>query len=216
MTDKKIHVGIIPDGNRRWCKANGKDIFNITAMLLNLIQTVYDSMKNDKFEYLDRIKEVSVYILSIDNLTKRNDNTLELVRGGLNLLLNEPNMAKLTKVLRFEFVGELDKLPDDIRKTCHELTKRTKKNKFLVTGAIGYDPYEDSRRVLNGDESRNHQSDIDLIIRTGGEFRSSGFFPLKTLYSEWVYLEKFFPDLNLQDIEESIKLYFSKDRRFGK
>lgn len=210
-----IHVGIIPDGNRRWCKSNGHGIFDILKMIIGLIKSTVVNFKNGECSNLDRIGCMSIYILSMDNLTKRNDGTLELIRAGIKILLTDPVLEDVLKIAKFQFVGDLDKVPQDIRESCEILTERTKNNEFSVIGAVGYDPIEDCRKVVTKDPTRVEQSNIDLVIRTGGEFRSSGFFPMHTLYSEWIYLSKFFPDFNLVDLNEAIGTYLQRNRRFG-
>ena len=68
-----IHVGIIPDGNRRWCKKNNKDRFEYAAMVQNMIMNLYNEYKDKtrsdfKYPTFNMVKEISVYVLSKDNL----------------------------------------------------------------------------------------------------------------------------------------------------
>ncbi len=58
--------------------------------------------------------------------------------------------------------------------------------------------------------------DIDIIIRTGYERRMSGFFPWQTVYAEWFFIDKYFPEFTLDDFINVIKEYYNRKRRFGK
>jgi undecaprenyl diphosphate synthase len=60
------------------------------------------------------------------------------------------------------------------------------------------------------------RTQIDLVIRSGGQLRSSGFFPLQTLYSEWIYLDELWPDMTQEHINQAINLFLTRKRNFGK
>lgn len=173
------------------------------------------------FRHLHRIKEVSLYVLSKDNFDKRNgnDETLEMIREVLAMLIVEVEAGKLQTVI-ITFVGEIDLLPADMRDMCLRIrdltrieTHRDTDHVIRCTLAMVYDPVDDCKKAR--DTETGAQSPIDLVVRTGGELRSSGFFPLHTLYSEWVYLTTLFPDLTLQAIDDAIHEYLGRHRRFG-
>lgn len=215
LTDS-IHIGIIPDGNRRWCTKNNTNMFDLIKTLCSMIYKNYDAVLKNKENAttLCKIREISLYVLSKDNLTKRKDNTIEIIRHIMTFFLDN-NESKNFENLNIRFVGEKHLLPDDLQTLCDMIEKKTYKGTFTITIAIGYDPIEDSKKLLNYDTSRCYQTDIDLVIRTGGEKRSSGFFPIKTLYSEWIYLDKLWPDLTIYDLEQCIKEFSTRERRFG-
>jgi undecaprenyl diphosphate synthase len=208
----QLHLGIIPDGNRRWSRENNQ---SIDALLdkINLI-FIRSLMEENKYpESFSQIGSITMYVLSKDNLIKRNDSTLNMIRNGLHIVNSKMIFLQTAKV---QFIGELQLLPDDIRALCHEIeSKSNPLGTFVLTVGIAYDPLLDTRRVILNDSSRPKQTNIDLIIRTGGEKRSSGFFPLHTLYSEWFYLDKYFPDITLGDIGHCIDTFHKRNRRFG-
>ena len=216
LTDS-IHIGIIPDGNRRWCAKNNTNMFDLIKMLCSMVYKNYNAVLTNKENTttLCKIREISLYLLSKDNLTKRKDNTIQIIRHLMTFFLDD-NKSKIFQNLNIRFVGEKHLLPNDLQISCDIIEKRTCiGGPFTITIAICYDPIEDSRKLLNYDKSRCYQTDIDLVIRTGGEKRSSGFFPLKTLYSEWIYLDKLWPDVTIYDLEQSIKEFSIRERRFG-
>lgn len=86
---------------------------------------------------------------------------------------------------------------------------------YTVTLGFAYDPVADFVRVATGQDPRC-QPPVDLVVRTGGEHRTSGFFPYHCIYSEYLFLSKYFPDLRLEDIETALAAYHRRQRRFGR
>jgi len=209
-----IHLGIIPDGNRRWCKRNGVEIFDLMQMMYHMFSQSCNEGMSVWSEGMQQVSEVSIYILSKDNLIKRTDNTLDMIRQGLQLFANDMHKPEYFP-FKIQFVGELHLLPEDIIALCKSIELQTFNGKFVITAAIAYDALEDTRKVVENNSQRPDQNNIDLVIRTGGEMRSSGFFPMHTLYSEWIYLEKLWPDITPNDIVQCLKQYSKRSRRFG-
>ena len=217
---KKIHLGLIPDGNRRWCLKNNCDVFNLLNVLKKFCISAYEEKEklghekfSEEYNHLSQVGEITIYILSKDNLLKRNDSTLIMIEEGLKM-----TMIQKKDHFKCQFIGEIELLPENIYKLCKEIEEETKNNsKILLSLGIAYDPLSDSKKILTDDSKRSlyKQSDIDLVIRTGNEIRTSGFFPLKTLYSEFFFLENLFPDTTLSQINNCIGLYNKRKRRFG-
>jgi undecaprenyl pyrophosphate synthase len=220
-----IHLGIIPDGNRRWCKKNNVHVFDLILMLRNTLYNQGQDFINKQkppslqlYENLIHIKELSIYILSKDNLIKRDDDTLNMIRHGFKMLikdLKDSNKMIQLQTIKIQFVGEMHLLPVDIQEMCQCIEQETINGTFVITAAIAYDPIEDSRKFLLND-NRPFQGNIDLVVRTGGEKRSSGFYPLHVLYSEWIYLDMLWPDATLSDLNTCIGEFLKRERRFGK
>lgn len=209
-----IHLGIIPDGNRRWSKENEMDIDQLLEKITRMFLRFFENKKSrDEMECFKEIGEISTYVLTKDNLIKRNDQTLEMIRSGLKIIDKHMHLLSSMKI---QFIGELELLPLDIQEICKNISSQCDKNsKIRLTVGIAYDPLKDLERLINKDSSRPEQGKIDMIIRTGGELRSSGFFPLHTMYSEWFYLEKFFPDITIEDFNRCITQFKERNRRFG-
>ena len=118
------------------------------------------------------------------------------------------------------FFGVDDCLPKRVCSVRDEISKLfcgdTSVGKTVrLNVALGYDPVEDARRyLLAGDVVDRTQ--MDLVLRTSGEMRTSGFFPMQTLYSEWFFVEKLFPDLTADDLDGAIRRFRARNRRFGK
>ena len=211
-----IHLGIIPDGNRRWCKKNNKTELEYASMIQNMIKNVCEENKDQpQYPYptFKWISELSIYVLSKDNIVKRDKSTIDLIEKTMDLICQLLSLPNYKDYFKINIIGDITLLPSVVQEqinTCVRLSTGS----FPVHLAIGYDPVEDSKLYLEkGFESRNQ---IDLVIRSGGQLRSSGFFPLQTLYSEWVYINDLWPDMTREHIHESLLEFKNRQRNFGK
>jgi undecaprenyl pyrophosphate synthase len=257
-----VHIGIIPDGNRRWCKKNNIDLVNlidhwINGMLLEFIkeiiketntfnsekkQRMSQNLKDLKFkdilfesekiinlknEYkpLSDITEISLYVSSIDNLS-RNDQSVEIgyqfikrfdyivnnIKQITKFNIDPIKLKLLLSKIKLNIIGDIDKIPDDILAILQKYNNSTI-NQYVINIAIAYDYHKDIKQKEN--YIRN-QSEIDIVFRSGGEMRLSGFFPTKVLYSELYFCKKLWPDIKLDDIRECLNEFYKRNRRFGK
>ncbi len=209
-----IHLGIIPDGNRRYIKKNPeKNIINIWDKFFNKILNDYS-----KYENIKTINEISIYVCSIENI-KREDNTKENIIDILNLVLNILNDNKyFINLININFIGDINLLPKDLQKLIEKTKSKFKGEKLKLNLAIVYD-YNKDLENFNTNLNKNYnrkQSNIDLVLRSGQEKRLSGFFPTKTLYSELFFIDKLFPEVTLDDLDLIIQEFNKRNRRFGK
>lgn len=209
-----IHLGIIPDGNRRYIKKNPeKNIINIWDDFFNKILNDYS-----KYENIKTINEISIYVCSIENI-KREDNTKENIIDILNLVLNILSDNKnFINFININFIGDINLLPKDLQKLIEKTKNKFKGEKLKLNLAIVYD-YNKDLENYNTNLNKNYnrkQSNIDLVLRSGQEKRLSGFFPTKTLYSELFFIDKLFPEVTLDDLDLIIQEFNKRNRRFGK
>lgn len=239
-----VHIGIIPDGNRRWCKANNvdymmKDLQEIWFKIF--IKQIRDISCNN-YDYLTRITSLSFYVCSIENI-KRKDNTLlyiytfleKLIHFYFNyeivlreLLSNEEEETQ-TKTIKFckelfcelniHVIGDLDKLPSHIYEGIQCVTeKNNASKKYNLYLAVAYDFKND---LYNFGTEQNPfytrtQSDIDIVLRSSGEHRLSGFFPAHINYAEFFFLKPYWPDITMKKINQVISEFLTtRQRRFG-
>ena len=212
----KIHLGIIPDGNRRWCKQNGKTLENYSKMIEEILFGLYNSHRDERdvaYESFFLIGELSVYVLSKDNMLKRDDGTLKFIEMAMDIVCSLMRIDSISDRVKLDFIGDIESLPFIIQQQV-ELCKRLSKGWFPIHLAIGYDPIEDSTTLLESGMSL--RTPIDMVVRSGGEKRSSGFFPLQTLYSEWVYYDDLWPEMTAMKFNESLLHFVTRKRNFGK
>src|SRR5689334_16002674 len=147
-----VHIGIIPDGNRRWSKKNNADV--IIKLKGIVIETINSYNDNKKFKHLNKITEISMYVLSEDNFEKRKDSTVTMITELL-YFINEHFTEAIFSKICIQFIGELHKLPGDIIKLCESIISKCDSNaKFRISFALCYDPIKDSLKILNNNLNR--------------------------------------------------------------
>jgi tritrans,polycis-undecaprenyl-diphosphate synthase [geranylgeranyl-diphosphate specific] len=229
---KPNHIGIIMDGNRRFAKSlklnpwKGHEYGE--KKLFALLEWCRD---------LD-IKEVTVYAFSMQNLNrpkKEFDYLMKLFVGASKKVLSDPEFLKSNVKIRV--LGDLSLFPDEVRDGFSELIEKTKDNdSYFFNIAFGYGGREEILRavkniasdvksgVLNPEDIDESvfednlylSSTPDLIIRTGGDFRTSNFLPWQSIYSEWFFLDKKWPEFSREDLLKCINDFSARERRFGK
>lgn len=224
-----VHLGIIPDGNRRWCENNNiKHTCLVNHRINKMVKTLIEYISNIPTDNSDfnnnilKITELSVYLLSIDNM-KRNDETIKMGYEFIesadiifsNILLKnisseEKKLKKIISNIKINIIGDVDKIPKNILDILKKYNSQNK-NAFIINLAIAYDYMKD----IKGEYKRK-QSNIDVLFRSGCEKRLSGFFPTKTMYSELFFSDKLWPDITLFDINTCISQFYKRERRYGK
>lgn len=228
------HVAMMIDGNRRWAKQLGY------ATPAHGHRAGAAKMR----EFLGWCDElgidvVSLYLLSADNLRKRDSNELadliDIIAELAEALSREGNW-------RVQTVGRTDLLPPDLARVLSDATERTKDHTGLhVNLAVGYggrNEIVDAVRSILAQHDANGgtiaelaesltpeiigqhlyttgQADPDLVIRTSGEQRLSDFLLWQSAHSEFYFVEALGPDLREVDFLRAIRDYASRDRRFG-
>jgi undecaprenyl pyrophosphate synthase len=175
-----------------------------------MLNTFFDREEILKqFPILSNITELSIYVLSKDNLT-RQDNTISFIEDLFTFLVNHLYMYQ--SFCRIDFIGNLELLPETLQLKLTKISSECD-GPFPFHIAIGYDPIQDSKSFL---ENQGSRTQMDLVIRSGYQIRSSGFFPLQTLYSEWIYYDVLWPDMKIHHIIEALEEFFKRKRNFGK
>jgi undecaprenyl diphosphate synthase len=141
----------------------------------------------------------------------------------------------LQKNTRFLHSGRRDRLPKSLVKLIEQTEEKTKNcTNFTLHLAVDYGGKDEVLRAINTinekervsppavseDLLRSHLDqpslpDIDLILRSSGEHRTSNFFLFQTAYSEWIFSQKYFPDITTNDLEDAVNEYDKRKRRFG-
>ena len=222
------HIAIILDGNRRFAKRLMKEPW---------LGHDYGAKKVD--ELLDYakdlgIKQMTLYCLSVENINSRPKNELEYLYKLFKKEFKEMDKDKIKKYgIKIRFIGNLSLLPEDLREQCIKLVKETEKNNnFIVNFALAYggrqEIIEAVKKILKNKIKPNDfneqifeqnlyiSSQPDMIIRTGGEKRTSNFLPWQGAYSEWFFLDKMWPEFVKEDLIECINEFKQRRRNFGK
>lgn len=223
------HVAIIMDGNGRWAQSLGKNrlfghkkgadvVFNTVEHIASLgseVLTLFAFSSENWKRPEDEVKGLmELFAFSIKHQTKR---------------LHENN-------IKVRFIGDRSKFSTSLNKAIDKAQNLTLNNqKFILNVAVNYggrwDIVNACRQIVNDsltkhidiqaiDEAFFNQylsctNDVDLLIRTGGEFRVSNFLLWNLAYSEIFISNKLWPDFTNQDIDEAFAFFSKRERRFG-
>jgi undecaprenyl diphosphate synthase len=222
-----IHAAIIPDGNRRWARSKGWH-----AWVGHRI-----GMSNERFsELFDVCDNVGIKYLSFWGFSTENwDRSKQEIEFLWNIYRS--SISKWTENLqkrnmRFIHAGRKDHLPEDIITNLAKLEETTKNNNGLTfLFCLDYGGRDEIARAVNKALKNNVKvfdiekirsyldtgniPDPDLIIRTGGEKRLSGFMAYQCAYSELYFTNTFFPDFAGKEFSLALADYSKRIRRFG-
>lgn len=230
MDDGKLnHLAIIPDGNRRWAKARN------LPTLEGHRRGFESARKVVKYSREVGIHTTTLWAFSTENWSRTNEEVSYLMKLYADMVDNFLNEA-LKDEVRIVHLGRKDRIPkfllDKIKKSEEE-TKNFKKN--ILNIALDYGGRDDVIRAIKKANEQNKIEELteenfgdfldttgqpypspDLIIRTSGEMRTSGFMIWQAAYAELLFVDKHFPDFDTSDIDFAIEEFANRQRRFGK
>jgi short-chain Z-isoprenyl diphosphate synthase len=226
------HIAVMIDGNRRWARASGSNV-----------SSGHQAGADKIPEFLGWCEDlgvdvVTIYMLSTDNLS-RPPEELEPLLTIIERIVDE---LATTGRWRLHTVGASDLLPTSVaRQLKHAVERSANVSGMLVNVAVGYGGRQELadavRSLLHEQASRGTtlaelaelldvehisehlytkgQPDPDLIIRTSGEQRLSGFLLWQSAHSEFYFCEALWPDFRKVDFLRAIRAYAARNRRYG-
>ena len=224
------HIGIIVDGNRRWAKKHHLDCLEGHKYVTDHI------LEDIVFHCLDlEIPYLTFWAFSTENW-KRGADFYKPLFQLLRSVLKKDVKKYLRAGVSLNVIGDLTKIPLSLRKLIKKrLSQKPDKQKIVVTIALNYGGRDEIIRAVNQIISRSLTSknkltkadfeayldtsdlpDPDLIIRTGGAQRTSGFMPWQAVYAEWYFTDTLMPDFNLDKFDQALEDFKNRQRRFGK
>jgi short-chain Z-isoprenyl diphosphate synthase len=232
------HVGLILDGNRRYARSVGLmsilEGHRLGAKKLEEVLTWCEELN---------IRMVSIWILSTENLQRAPEEVaglVQLIENRLRAAAHDPKTH--TKRMRIRAIGKLEILPDSLRDAIREAEEATKEyDSFFLNVAVGYGGRQEIvdavQSLLRERQERGASLDAaiedvtpdnvgkylytydlpdpDLIIRTSGEVRLSGFLLWQSAYSEFYFCDAYWPAFRRIDLLRAIRSYQQRERRFG-
>jgi tritrans,polycis-undecaprenyl-diphosphate synthase [geranylgeranyl-diphosphate specific] len=226
------HIGIILDGNRRFSKKLMLKPWKGHEFGAKKVEKLLDWSKEFN------VRELTLYAFSIENFDRPKqefDYLMELFRKEFDRLIDDKRV--MADKLRLNFIGRIWMFPKDIQEKMNDLMKKTKNNDgFFLNFAMAYGGRAEiidatkkiAEKVKEGkldikdinEELFNKniylESEPDLIIRTGGEQRLSGFLLWQGSYAEIFWVDHLWPEFSKEDFVKSLESYSERDRRFGK
>lgn len=237
IKDKQMpaHIGIIPDGNRRWAKEHGYEYTfghkKGYEKMQQVIEWIWD---------LD-VKAITIFVLSTENCLKRSEeekqNIFELLYEGLDRLEKDNRIYR--SEVKVNVIGNLSVLPKWVMEKASELEEKTRSHKKRILNIAvcyggRYEIMEAIKRIADDykkgliklediNESKiseylftKDSPDPDLIIRTSGEERISNFLLWQSAYSELFFTDVYWPEFRRIDLWRAIRSFQMRRRNFGK
>ena len=226
-----IHIAIIMDGNRRWAKANGLPIALGHKKGAETIEKIVRHANNIGLRY------ITVYAFSTENWRRAEEEVKSL------MILFQSYIDKYSKTansenIKVQFLGDFSAFSSRLQKGIQNCMNNTKNNTGTTFSiAMNYGGRDEivhavkkiAKKIQNGEMSIEDISedaitnnlytkgmpDPDLLIRTSGEIRTSNFLPWQIVYSEFLFVEKNWPDFSEEDLDNAILEYQKRTRKFG-
>jgi undecaprenyl diphosphate synthase len=226
------HLAIIMDGNGRWARQRLKNRIFGHRQGIKVVKDVVGHCVDRGIKYL------TLYTFSSENW-RRPEREVNALMGLLKEYLKKETPWLLDKNIKLRIIGDISKLPKDVRDVAVEVMARTVNcRKTVLNLALSYGGRDEIIRVVKkitdhvhensiGTELINEdmfesfldtagQPDPDLLIRTSGEFRVSNFLLWQMAYTEFYFTETLWPDFTIDELERAFQNYIGRERRFGK
>ena len=218
--NKLNHIAFIMDGNGRWGKKKGRGRnYGHLKGVETVKKIVIASIKL-------KIPIVTFYVFSSENWKRPRGEIKYLFKLIEKYFLNEIKSV-ITQGIKINIIGDLKKLPNDLKKVLQKSIKYTNKNKKIIVNlAINYGSKNEiinafkktSKINIKNFEKNLYTKDMpnpEILIRTGGHQRLSNFMLWQLAYSELFFLKKLWPDFNSNDLKNIIIKFKRSKRNFG-
>ena len=225
------HIAIIMDGNRRWAKNKGLDPKLGHKEGAKTLEKIVRYANKIGLEY------ITVYAFSTENWKRAEDEVKTLMLLLQNYLDDYSKRAD-TENIRVKVIGDISALNTGMQKSIAKCMERTKDNTGVTfTIALNYGGRDEIVKAVKQIASNVKEGkleveniteetvsnnlytagipDPDLLIRTSGEIRTSNFLPWQIVYSEFLFIEKNWPDFAEQDLDAAIEVFMKRHRKFG-
>lgn len=225
------HIAIIMDGNRRWARAKGKGASYGHKEGAKTLEKIVRYANKIGLEY------ITVYAFSTENW-KRAEEEVKALMMLLQNYLDEYSKRADTENIRVKILGDISALSDGMQKSINKCMERTKDNTGVTFNiALNYGGRDEIIKAIkqiaeqvkeekilidNINEETVAENlytkgmpDPDLLIRTSGELRLSNFLPWQLVYSEFLFIDKNWPDFTEEDLDMAILEYEKRTRKFG-
>ncbi|MBW1807816.1 MAG: isoprenyl transferase [Deltaproteobacteria bacterium] len=225
------HIGIIMDGNGRWAKTKGMARTEGHRAGSLAVRRVVRACRRLGVSHL------TLFAFSAQNWGRPEYEVQALMNLLAEFIANEWQEI-MDKDIRVIQLGELRRVPVDVRKQLQELIKATRTNRSMTLAlALSYgareeiihvirkltrrgmkgklNPLEIDQELVSDNLYTSSLPDPDLIIRTGGEKRISNFLLWQSAYAEFFFSKKLWPDFSVEDLYGAIAEFQKRNRRFG-
>lgn len=234
MEEEKLlpkHIAIIMDGNRRWAKQKG------IPVSLGHKEGAKTLEKIVRYANKIGIKYITVYAFSTENW-KRTEEEVATLMGLFQSYLDDYSKRADSENIKVKIIGSKKELSKKMQDSIEKCMERTKENTGITFNiALNYGGRDEivnavkqvvqnvkegklniediDEQMISNNLYTNGQPDPDLLIRTSGEIRLSNFLPWQLVYTEFLFIDKNWPDFSEKDLDMAIEKYQSRNRKFG-
>ncbi len=231
LENMPVHIAIIMDGNRRWAKSKGLPVALGHKKGAETLEKIVRHANKIGLKY------ITVYAFSTENWRRAEEEVKAL------MILFQNYIDKYSKIadsenIKVQFIGDFSAFSDRLQKGIQDCMNNTKNNtgvtfniamnyggrneilnavkkiaKKIQDGTLAVE--EISEQVISDNLYTKGMPDPDLLIRTSGEMRTSNFLPWQIVYSEFLFVDKFWPDFSEEDLDNAILEYQKRTRKFG-
>lgn len=226
------HIAIIMDGNRRWARKKGLDIKQGHKEGAKTLEKIVRYANKIGLQY------ITVYAFSTENWKRTADEV-----GALMLLLqnylDDYSKRADTENIKVKVLGDITALSEGMQKSIKRCMERTKNNTGVTFNiALNYGGRDEivkamqniakrvkeneleieeiTEEVISNSLYTKGEPDPEIVIRTSGELRTSNFLPWQIVYSEFIFINKNWPDFTQEDLDDAIRTYQRRNKRLGK
>lgn len=224
VDDRLQHIAFIMDGNGRWARRRG------------MPREFGHSHGAATFKKIGRycekigLRYMTVYAFSTENW-KRPQKEVDTIMQIFDDYIEECFLEMEEDNVHFRFIGNLSVFSDSLRFKMDKIDRETSHKPFILNIAVNYGGREEITNACNElireGKAEVTEEDItahlytlgcpppDLIVRTGGEFRSSNFLLWQSAYSEYYFTNVLWPDFSALDVDQAVSEFYKRKRRFG-
>ncbi|MBR2641109.1 di-trans,poly-cis-decaprenylcistransferase [Candidatus Saccharibacteria bacterium] len=219
------HLGIIADGNRRWARERSLPTIEGHKQGLKSIEQLVDGASEAGIKY------ITFYVFSTENWGRSEAEVSYIMKLAETKILKYAEKMK-AKNGRLLVLGSKKRISPKLMSIIEKAEKLTEDcDGITVSFCFNYGGEQeiadaasiakDVEKEITPETIRKHLyhpevPDIDMVVRTSGEERISGFMLWRASYAEFMFIKKYFPEMGAQDIDEIVKEYEKRNRRFGK
>ena len=225
------HIAIIMDGNRRWAKEKGMPVSFGHKEGAKILEKIV------RYANKIGIKNITVYAFSTENW-KRSTEEVGTLMNLFQSYLDDYSKRADSENIKVKIIGSREGLSEKMKNSIEKCMEKTKNNTGITFNiALNYGGRDEilnavknianevkenklsvediTEETISENLYTKDQPDPDLLIRTSGEIRLSNFLPWQLVYTEFLFIEKYWPDFNEKDLDNAIEVYQKRNRKFG-
>ena len=220
-----VHLGVIADGNRRWAKERGLPTIEGHRQGLKSIEKLVNGAMEAGIQY------ITFYVFSTENWGRSEKEVTYILKLAETKIMGYAEKMKARNG-RMVILGSKGRIPPKLLTIIEKAEKLTEDCDGITVGFCfnygGELEIADAANIaleaegeITPETIRKHLyhpeiPDIDMVVRTSGEERISGFMLWRSSYAEFMFVKKYFPEMGEDDIKTILKEYDKRNRRFGK